>query len=109
MKVKEQVNNLFVKSNSVSIIEYTKLIVQKFPFVIERIVIRFCQEIVQLSASSEVSQYFLSLTDNLTIRKLQRVCAEDLVVYNKLKNIIFELYVHSYCNENVYKFGNYII
>lgn len=64
---------------------------------------------MKLAASSEVSHYFLSLTDNLAIHKLQRVCAEDLVLHGKLKSFIFELYVHSYCNENVYKFVNYII
>lgn len=75
----------------------------------ERIILRFCQEIVTLAASSEVSQYFLSFANNLTIHKLQTVCAENLVLYGKLKMFIFELYVHSYCNENVYKFVNYII
>ncbi|XP_066251498.1 uncharacterized protein [Euwallacea similis] len=88
---------------------FTSSIVAKFPWIVEKIIISCCAEIVKLRDSSQVSEYYASLDMNKAILKVRKECTENLELFLKLKNLIFELFIFSYCNENVYNFLDYII
>ncbi|XP_066153579.1 uncharacterized protein [Euwallacea fornicatus] len=88
---------------------YTSSIVTKFPWIVEKIIISCCAEIIKLTDGSQVSEYYASLDKNKALLKVRKECTANLELFLKLKNLIFELFVFSYCNENVYKFSDYII
>ncbi|CAH1129754.1 unnamed protein product [Ceutorhynchus assimilis] len=90
-------------------LDLSAFITKKFPFIIEKIILNCCTDILKLTDSAQVSKYFTDLDQNPHIIKLRDVCTKNLAFYCKLKNIIFELYVLSECNENVYRFCDYII
>lgn len=90
-------------------LDLSNFITNNFGFIVEKLVIQFCTEIIKLKDEAEVSKYFTSLVNNPKIIRLQDVCAKNLGFYYKLKDVINELFVFSYCNENVCRFADYII
>lgn len=75
----------------------------------ENMVIHYCTEIVKLEDSSQVATYFCSLNSDPKLLHLRETCAGNRLLYLKLKNCVFQLYVHSVCNRNVYRFIDYIL
>lgn len=81
---------------------------EKFPLILERLVLKYATEILHLKEDTEVYQYFIDLENDKNFRKVRKVCSENTILCKTMKSLIYVLYCHSFCNENVLKLIDFI-
>lgn len=79
-----------------------------FFFILERIVLKHATHIIKLNDELEVQHYLKGLEENKEILKLKMDCRKRIDVYLRLKQVLYELYCFSFCNENVLKLCDYV-
>ncbi|XP_018560941.1 uncharacterized protein LOC108903300 [Anoplophora glabripennis] len=92
---------LYLWSTEGEILNFASLVPEKFPLVLERLILKYATEILQLKEDSDVYQYFTDLKDNKKLAKVRKACAENVVLNKTMKSLIYELYCYSSCNKNV--------
>jgi hypothetical protein len=84
-----------------------QFIVKHFMFVYEKIVIDFCTKLIQLE-QEEVVNFFETLLFNTEYVIIKEMCV-DKNFELKLKQILYELYSYSFCNDNILKFIDFFL
>ncbi|KAJ8972448.1 hypothetical protein NQ314_000181 [Rhamnusium bicolor] len=86
----------------------TDLIFEKFPFLLERLILKYSANILCLNEEIDVDLYFINLEDDKKIAKIRTLCKQNTLIHHKLRSLIYELYCYSFCNVNVLKLLDFI-
>ncbi|XP_060533834.1 uncharacterized protein LOC132706498 [Cylas formicarius] len=83
--------------------KYSDYVIENFPFLTEKILIRSCKEIIKLKEDREVVNYFENLEFDPRVKRIRSICSKDRIFYCSCKSLIYQLYCYSYCNKNILK------
>lgn len=77
---------------------FTPILQNNFFFVLERLILKNAIFILKCNNKVEICHY---LKEDEQLQKLISICQRQLNIYFKIKQLIYELYCFSFCNENI--------